>query len=133
MSAPRPTQDQVPPPSHAATAATAAGGVTRGGRDLHPLPRAAKFGPRRGGLGVYIWPDSGPRACTAPTPRLLRTQCRGRGPEEGAGRPGPQAWGRRSGVKGTGMPGAGEGQESADRALEKLGESLGEEHSTDPG
>lgn len=61
-----------------------------------PLTTTATFCPGRGGLGVYIWPDSGPRARRVQTPRLERTHYPGRRQQAGAG---PQAR-----VKGAELP-----------------------------
>lgn len=73
MSAPRPAQDQVPSSRRRHSSPRSGRGLWRGHRSAPPPPA----GLGRGGLGVYIWPDSGPRARRAQTPRPAGTQSPG--------------------------------------------------------
>lgn len=133
MSAPRPAQDQVPTPPTAATAASEAGGVSGGDRGLRPLPPTRRQIRSRAGRTwcLYLAEQRPARPQGADT-SSRKNAAPGQEAGEGCGEAGPQAGSRRSVLKGTRMPGAGEGLESVAGALEELGVSPGEELSSSP-
>lgn len=110
MSASRPAQDQVPPTTPPPQTAEQARYRRRGHRSAPPPPRPPNSVPGGADLvSIFGWTSA--LADTS----SHRNAVPGQEASGGCGKARPQAWGCRSGLKGTGMPGPGEGQELVSR------------------
>lgn len=130
MSTPRPAQDQVLPPPTPPPQPVERAGCLEGTEVCAPSTRPRHRRQIRSRAGrtwrLYLAGQRPARPQGADTSSRKNAVP---GPKEGAGRPkaGPEAGGCRSGLKGTRMPGAGEGLEAAAAAWEALGVVPGEE------
>lgn len=108
-------------PHHAATADSGAGGVSlEGAQVCAPSPRPPNSVPGGADLvSIFGWTSA--LTDTSSHKNAVSGQEAG----GGCGKAGPQAWGCRSSLKGTAMPGAREGLGVSGWALEELGVPLG--------